>query len=130
MNKHVYILLDQPVVTTALQAAVELAEQISAFPQQCLRADRSSAIYSSYDAPSFTQVQPRSALTGEFKLVKLLEDAVKSKVNKTFLSLLFSRKNEHLRFGDLNLQRIPLVHSAACFELSSCLNKVSIFATV
>lgn len=39
----------------ALQAAVELAEQISSFPQLCLRADRSSAIYSCYDAPSFTQ---------------------------------------------------------------------------
>ncbi|XP_030254105.1 uncharacterized protein LOC115570025 [Sparus aurata] len=39
----------------ALQAALELAEQISAFPQQCLRADRSSAVYSCYDAPSFTQ---------------------------------------------------------------------------
>lgn len=39
----------------ALQVALELAEQISSFPQQCLRADRSSAIYSSYDAPSFTQ---------------------------------------------------------------------------
>ncbi|XP_072234969.1 enoyl-CoA hydratase EchA19 [Leuresthes tenuis] len=39
----------------ALQAAVQLAEQISTFPQQCLRADRSSAAYSCYDAPSFTQ---------------------------------------------------------------------------
>lgn len=39
----------------ALQTALELAEQISAFPQRCLRADRSSAIYSCYDAPSFTQ---------------------------------------------------------------------------
>ncbi|XP_026220113.1 enoyl-CoA hydratase isoform X2 [Anabas testudineus] len=39
----------------ALQAALELAEQISSFPQQCLRADRSSATYSCYDAPSFTQ---------------------------------------------------------------------------
>lgn len=39
----------------ALQAALQLAEQISSFPQQCLRADRSSAIYSCYDAPSFTQ---------------------------------------------------------------------------
>lgn len=45
------------VVTTALEAALQLAEQISAFPQQCLRADRSSAVYSCYDAPSFTQVQ-------------------------------------------------------------------------
>lgn len=39
----------------ALQAALQLAEEISSFPQQCLRADRSSAIYSSYDAPSFKQ---------------------------------------------------------------------------
>lgn len=39
----------------ALQAALELAEQISSFPQQCLRADRISAINSCYDAPSFTQ---------------------------------------------------------------------------
>lgn len=41
----------------ALQAALQLAEEISSFPQQCLRADRSSAIYSSYDAPSFMQVK-------------------------------------------------------------------------
>ncbi|XP_032406787.1 LOW QUALITY PROTEIN: carnitinyl-CoA dehydratase [Xiphophorus hellerii] len=39
----------------ALQAAVQLAEQISSFPQQCLRTDRSSAVYSCYDAQSFTQ---------------------------------------------------------------------------
>lgn len=39
----------------ALQAALRLAEEIGSFPQQCLRADRSSAIYSSYDAPSFKQ---------------------------------------------------------------------------
>lgn len=39
----------------ALQAALELAEQISSFPQQCLRADRASAMYGCYDAPSFTQ---------------------------------------------------------------------------
>uniref|UniRef100_A0A8C9ZTK6 Zgc:101569 n=1 Tax=Sander lucioperca TaxID=283035 RepID=A0A8C9ZTK6_SANLU len=39
----------------ALQAALQLAEQISSFPQQCLRADRFSAMYSCYDAPSFTQ---------------------------------------------------------------------------
>lgn len=35
---------------------VRLAEQISSFPQECLRADRSSAIYSCFDAPSFAQV--------------------------------------------------------------------------
>ncbi|XP_055006927.1 enoyl-CoA hydratase EchA19 [Boleophthalmus pectinirostris] len=39
----------------ALEAALELAKQISSFPQQCLKADRSSAIYSCYDAQSFTQ---------------------------------------------------------------------------
>ncbi|KAG7488721.1 hypothetical protein MATL_G00036630 [Megalops atlanticus] len=39
----------------ALQVALELANQISSFPQQCLRADRSSAYYSAFDAPSFSQ---------------------------------------------------------------------------
>ncbi|XP_015251766.1 PREDICTED: carnitinyl-CoA dehydratase-like isoform X1 [Cyprinodon variegatus] len=39
----------------ALQTAIQLAEQISAFPQQCLRTDRSSAMFSCYDAQSFTQ---------------------------------------------------------------------------
>ncbi|KAG8009379.1 Programmed cell death protein 6, partial [Nibea albiflora] len=39
----------------ALHTALQLAEQISSFPQMCLRADRSSAMYSCYDAPSFTQ---------------------------------------------------------------------------
>lgn len=39
----------------ALEAALQLAEQISSFPQQCLRADRSSAFYSCYDAQTFTQ---------------------------------------------------------------------------
>ncbi|XP_061821439.1 enoyl-CoA hydratase EchA19 isoform X1 [Nerophis lumbriciformis] len=38
-----------------LQAALQLAEQISSFPQQCMRSDRSSAIYNCYDASSFTQ---------------------------------------------------------------------------
>ena len=40
---------------SALQAAVELAEQISSFPQLCLRADRDSAYHSTFDATSFTQ---------------------------------------------------------------------------
>ncbi|KAM9337733.1 enoyl-CoA hydratase EchA19 [Symphorus nematophorus] len=39
----------------ALQVALQLAEEINGFPQQCLRADRSSAMYSCYDALSFTQ---------------------------------------------------------------------------
>ncbi|XP_066578208.1 enoyl-CoA hydratase EchA19 [Amia ocellicauda] len=39
----------------ALQCALDLAEQISAFPQECLRADRASAYHSQFDAPSFTQ---------------------------------------------------------------------------
>lgn len=42
---------------SALQVALRLAEEISSFPQQCLRADRSSAIYSSYGAPSFKEVK-------------------------------------------------------------------------
>lgn len=39
----------------ALHVALQLAEAISSFPQQCLRADRLSAINSSYDALSFKQ---------------------------------------------------------------------------
>ncbi|XP_037549835.1 probable enoyl-CoA hydratase [Nematolebias whitei] len=39
----------------ALQEALQLAEQISSFPQQCLRSDRSSAVHSCYDATTFTQ---------------------------------------------------------------------------
>ncbi|XP_061569392.1 enoyl-CoA hydratase EchA19 [Cololabis saira] len=39
----------------ALEASLQLAEQISSFPQKCLRADRSSAVFSCYDASSFTQ---------------------------------------------------------------------------
>ncbi|XP_073532779.1 enoyl-CoA hydratase EchA19-like isoform X1 [Phyllobates terribilis] len=37
-----------------LQSAIELAEQISAFPQKCMRSDRASAYYSTFDATSFT----------------------------------------------------------------------------
>ncbi|XP_056594744.1 enoyl-CoA hydratase EchA19 isoform X1 [Triplophysa dalaica] len=39
----------------ALQVALELAEQISSFPQLCLRADRNSAYHAVFDAASFTQ---------------------------------------------------------------------------
>ncbi|XP_022535808.2 probable enoyl-CoA hydratase isoform X1 [Astyanax mexicanus] len=39
----------------ALQAAVELAEQISSFPQLCLRADCNSAYHSTFDSSSFTE---------------------------------------------------------------------------
>ncbi|XP_010884097.2 2,3-dehydroadipyl-CoA hydratase [Esox lucius] len=38
-----------------LQASLELAEKISSFPQQCLRADRSSALHSTFEARSFIQ---------------------------------------------------------------------------
>lgn len=37
----------------ALKCAIELAEQISAFPQACMRADRTSAYHSTFDAASF-----------------------------------------------------------------------------
>ncbi|KAG8571700.1 hypothetical protein GDO81_011756 [Engystomops pustulosus] len=37
-----------------LQHAIELAKQISAFPQLCMRSDRASAYYSTFDATSFT----------------------------------------------------------------------------
>lgn len=40
---------------SALQVALELAEQISSFPQLCLRADRNSAYHAVFDAASFTQ---------------------------------------------------------------------------
>uniref|UniRef100_A0A8C1RT09 TGF-beta propeptide domain-containing protein n=1 Tax=Cyprinus carpio TaxID=7962 RepID=A0A8C1RT09_CYPCA len=39
----------------ALQVALELAEQVSAFPQLCLRADRNSAYHAVFDSTSFTQ---------------------------------------------------------------------------
>lgn len=39
----------------ALQVALELAEQVSAFPQLCLRADRNSAYHAVFDSSSFTQ---------------------------------------------------------------------------
>ncbi|XP_055037717.2 enoyl-CoA hydratase EchA19 isoform X2 [Misgurnus anguillicaudatus] len=39
----------------ALQVALELAEQVSSFPQRCLRADRNSAYHAVFDATSFTQ---------------------------------------------------------------------------
>ncbi|XP_072306693.1 enoyl-CoA hydratase EchA19 [Eucyclogobius newberryi] len=51
-----------------LEAALELAEQISSFAQTCLRADRSSAIYSCYDAQSFTQAM-QFELDGGFPVV-------------------------------------------------------------
>lgn len=37
-----------------LQSAIELAEQISSFPQKCMRRDRASAYYSTFDATSIT----------------------------------------------------------------------------
>ncbi|XP_018415844.1 PREDICTED: uncharacterized protein LOC108790133 [Nanorana parkeri] len=37
-----------------LKCAIELAEKISSFPQKCMRADRSSAYYSTFDSASFT----------------------------------------------------------------------------
>ncbi|XP_030625794.1 uncharacterized protein LOC115808527 [Chanos chanos] len=39
----------------ALQVALELAEQISSFPQGCLRADRASAYHATFDSASFTE---------------------------------------------------------------------------
>ncbi|XP_077209274.1 enoyl-CoA hydratase EchA19-like [Paroedura picta] len=39
----------------ALSHAIELAEQISAFPQQCMCRDRNSAYHSAFDASSFTE---------------------------------------------------------------------------
>ncbi|XP_060133961.1 enoyl-CoA hydratase EchA19-like isoform X2 [Zootoca vivipara] len=48
----------------ALQHAIELAEQISAFPQHCMRADRNSAYHSAFDASSFTEAMQFEFDTG------------------------------------------------------------------
>lgn len=58
--------------------ALELAEQVSAFPQLCLRADRNSTYHAVFDSSSFTQamqyefdqglpVIPAEAVTGAKK---------------------------------------------------------------
>uniref|UniRef100_A0A8C4T496 Zgc:101569 n=1 Tax=Erpetoichthys calabaricus TaxID=27687 RepID=A0A8C4T496_ERPCA len=56
-----------------LECALDLAERISCFPQECLRADRSSAYHSVFDAPSFTE-----AMQFEFDNAKhvLLSEAI------------------------------------------------------
>ncbi|XP_038626651.1 mevalonyl-coenzyme A hydratase sidH-like [Tachyglossus aculeatus] len=54
----------------ALQAAIKLAEQISAFPQQCMRGDRSSAYHSVFDASSFTSAMQFEFDTGAQVLLK------------------------------------------------------------
>ncbi|XP_067233266.1 enoyl-CoA hydratase EchA19 isoform X2 [Chanodichthys erythropterus] len=62
----------------ALEVALELAEQVSAFPQLCLRADRNSTYHAVFDSSSFTQamqyeidhglpVIPAEAVTGATK---------------------------------------------------------------
>lgn len=43
------------VFVLALEVALELAEQVSTFPQLCLRADRNSTYHAVFDSPSFTQ---------------------------------------------------------------------------
>ncbi|XP_061447585.1 enoyl-CoA hydratase EchA19-like [Rhineura floridana] len=48
----------------ALHHAIELAEHISAFPQQCMRGDRSSAYYSAFEASSFTEAMQFEIDTG------------------------------------------------------------------
>ncbi|XP_006002931.1 enoyl-CoA hydratase EchA19 isoform X2 [Latimeria chalumnae] len=57
----------------ALQSAMELAQQISAFPQLCLRADRASAYHSAFDASSF--VDALQFETDHGKLV-LMEESI------------------------------------------------------
>ncbi|XP_078700092.1 enoyl-CoA hydratase EchA19-like isoform X1 [Branchiostoma floridae x Branchiostoma belcheri] len=39
----------------ALEAAMALANQIAAFPQECMKADRRSAYYGMFDSPSFVE---------------------------------------------------------------------------
>ncbi|XP_077480506.1 enoyl-CoA hydratase EchA19 [Stigmatopora argus] len=48
-----------------LQAALQIAEQIILFPQECMRVDRLSAIYSCYEASSFTQAMQYEIDHGE-----------------------------------------------------------------
>ncbi|KAJ6633787.1 hypothetical protein lerEdw1_014300 [Lerista edwardsae] len=57
----------------ALQHAVELAKQISAFPQQCMRGDRNSAYYSAFDASSFSEAMQFEFDTG---IPVILEESV------------------------------------------------------
>nr|XP_060630772.1 enoyl-CoA hydratase EchA19-like [Anolis sagrei ordinatus] len=54
----------------ALQCAIELAEQISAFPQQCMRGDRTSAYYSTFDASSFSEAMQYEFDTGMQVILK------------------------------------------------------------
>ncbi|XP_054841476.1 enoyl-CoA hydratase EchA19-like [Eublepharis macularius] len=48
----------------ALHHAIKLAEEISAFPQQCMRGDRNSAYYCAFDASSFTEAMQFEFDTG------------------------------------------------------------------
>ncbi|XP_066482653.1 enoyl-CoA hydratase EchA19-like isoform X2 [Tiliqua scincoides] len=54
----------------ALQHAIELAEQISAFPQQCMQGDRNSAYHSAFDASSFTEAMQFEFDTGVQVILK------------------------------------------------------------
>uniref|UniRef100_A0A8C8VHN2 Uncharacterized protein n=1 Tax=Pelusios castaneus TaxID=367368 RepID=A0A8C8VHN2_9SAUR len=54
----------------ALQCAIELAKQISAFPQQCMCGDRNSAYYSVFDATSFTEAMQFEFDTGVQVILK------------------------------------------------------------
>uniref|UniRef100_A0A8D0GU43 Uncharacterized protein n=1 Tax=Sphenodon punctatus TaxID=8508 RepID=A0A8D0GU43_SPHPU len=54
----------------ALQYAIELAEQISAFPQECMHGDRNSAYYGVFDASSFTEAMQFEFDTGVQVLLK------------------------------------------------------------
>ena len=58
---------------TALQQSIELAKQIAAFPQRCLRADRMSTYYSTYQAESLQDAMDFEYKTGRsyaYTLVK------------------------------------------------------------
>ncbi|KAJ5156935.1 uncharacterized protein N7482_008035 [Penicillium canariense] len=57
----------------ALQKALEIAQQLIAFPERCLNTDRRSAYYSAYEASSFQDAMSQEFNTG-FKVVS--EEAI------------------------------------------------------
>ncbi|XP_029446481.1 mevalonyl-coenzyme A hydratase sidH-like isoform X2 [Rhinatrema bivittatum] len=57
----------------ALQHAIELAKEISAFPQKCMNVDRASAYHSTFDACSFTEAMQYET---ENSIPVLMEESV------------------------------------------------------
>ncbi|XP_069073212.1 enoyl-CoA hydratase EchA19-like isoform X2 [Pleurodeles waltl] len=59
----------------ALKCAIELAEEISAFPQACMRADRASAYHSTFDATSFYEAMQFETDNSMHALVESVQGA-------------------------------------------------------